>query len=209
MGKEDKKQPRIRPYNDASRIKKQERDDNDMPVDKISIPPFTTRFIDLIASQDNEDSAELYRESLRRALVRAYSQEKEEDEIMVNPNLQAPTLSGADASGITPEQIASGVYINIPRARTLWAGDHIKLIWGTNAFYTTLESNPLVSESHLVQYINCDQLADYQNGEVNVHYEVVRRAQLLGVSKPLTVNLQGNGRPRSGPRRRPVRRKGY
>lgn len=209
MGKDDRKRPRFKPDIDAFRIDKKESDDNDMPIDKVSIPPLTAGFIDSIGFQDDEESAQFYKASLRRALGLAGSLDEEEHEMNGTPNLQAPFLSGADAGGITPEQIVAGVYINIPRSNMLWAGDQIKLIWGTNTFYTTLESKPFVAEPRLVQYINCEQLADYQNGDVSVHYEVVRRSRLVGISDPLAIYLEGNGRPRSGPRRRSTRRRGY
>lgn len=209
MGKDGRKKPRFRPDIDASRIKKQESDDNDVPIEKLSIPPLTSGFIDSIGYQDDEESAELYRESLRRALGLEWSQEEEEDEMVLTPNLLAPSLAGANTSSITPEQIVAGVYINIPRSRTLWPGDQIKLIWGRNTFYTTLEPNPCTKDPRLVQFINCEQLAHYQNGEVSVHYEVVRRSRLVGISQPLMIYVEGNGRPRFGPRRRSVRRKGF
>jgi len=209
MENDDKKKPRFRPDNDASPINKEENDDNDELFEMACLPPFTSEFIDSLDYQDDEESAELYKQALRRAPGFPWSQDEEEDEMIATPNLLAPFLSGANAGGITPDQIVAGVYVNIPRSRMLWTGDQLKLIWGQNTFYTTLDSTPCIDEPRLVHYINCDQLAHYQNGEVHIHYEVVRRSRLVGISQPLTVYVEGYGRPRSGPRRRSVRRRGY
>lgn len=207
MGKDDKKKPRFKPDIDASRINEPDKEDNDKPDEKIILPPITSGFIDSLGFQDDEESAELYREALRRAPGFPWSHDDEEMDI--EPDLQAPFLSGADAASITPEQIVAGVYINVPRSSKLWTGDHIKLVWGNNTFYTTLDSGPHNKVSRLIQYLNSEQLADYQTGEVHVHYEVVRRSRLVGISKHLTINLEGEGRPYSSQRYRAIRRKRF
>lgn len=183
MGNDDEQQPDIRPDIDASRMEnnnsEQEQCTSAQPLEK-----------------DQQAS--------RHASGFPWAHDERTD--MKTPNLLAPYLTGADADNVTAEQLINGVYVNIPRSRKLWKGDRIKLIWGYNTFYTTLEPNRRRNEPRLVQYLNSEQLANYQDGQVQVHYEVIRRSRLVGVSERLIVHLQAGGRPRPGRRRRSVRR---
>lgn len=130
------------------------------------------------------------------------------------PLFDAPYLTGANPEGPTEGQLHVGIYINIPRSSKLWFGDHLKLRWGHNTFYTTVGKVEGRKGPRLVQYLNNETLADYQSGCVEVRYEVVRRARLVGISETLTVNLprlskrRGKASPRGRtPRRRPVQPK--
>ncbi len=206
MRNDDGNKPRIGHDIDASRIKRQESEENAQPADEPSRYPTSSDFIGSLDFLDAEDSVDVYKEALKRAPGFPWSHTTVGNKPVI---LLAPYLTGVDVDRITPEQIVAGVYINIPRSKTLWKGDHIKVVWGYNTFYTTLEENPHRDEPRLVQYLNSEQLVNYQNGEVHVHYEVVRRSRLVGVYERLKINLEGKGRPRSGTRRRSMRRKGF
>jgi hypothetical protein len=201
MGNDDEQQPDIRPDIDASRMKnnnsEQETSEEKRPVE----------------TQDSNETQECRDAAVPAANLSQPSKrpsgfpwDHDENANLLTPNLLAPYLTGADADNVTAEQLINGVYVNIPRSRKLWKGDRIKLIWGYNTFYTTLEPNRRRNEPRLVQYLNSEQLANYQDGQVQVHYEVIRRSRLVGISERLTVNLQTGGRPRTGRRRRAVRR---
>lgn len=205
MGNDDKKKPRLRPDIDASRIKKQGSGDDDKPDKKNISERIISELDHSRYFREIDDSAELYKEALRRAPGFPWSHDQEE--AVVVPDLLAPFLSGADPDRITPKQIVDGVYINIPQSSELSTGDHIKIVWGYNTFYTTLKAQPDEDGPRLIQYINSEQLPDYTNGKILVHYEVIRGYRLIGVSKQLIINLEGNGRPRSGQRRKYIRRK--
>ncbi|MEX6666465.1 MULTISPECIES: hypothetical protein [unclassified Pseudomonas] len=124
------------------------------------------------------------------------------------PVFEAPFITGADPEGPTDAQLHVGIYINIPRSPKLWFGDHLKLRWGHNTFYTTIGKVEGRKGPRLVQYLNNETLADYESGCVEVRYEVVRRAKLVGISETLTVNLprlrkrRGKGSPPGRPPRR-------
>jgi hypothetical protein len=207
MGKHDKKKPCFRPDINATGITNQDSDDNDKPIESSSLPPVTSELIDSLGFHDDEVSAKLYKEALRRAPGYPWSPTKEKDTVITTPNLLAPFLSGANAQAVTPEQMVAGICINIPESEMLCARDQIKLIWGQNTFYTAIESKPSPAEPSLAQYINSEQIAHYQNGEVCIRYEVIRSSHVVGISKTLKINLEGNGRPRSGRRRRSVKRR--
>jgi hypothetical protein len=124
------------------------------------------------------------------------------------PAFAAPYITGGDAEGLTEAQLNVGIYINIPRSPKLWLGDHLKVRWGHNTFYTTIGKSEGRKGPRLVQYLNNETLADYESGQVEVRYEVVRKARLVGISDTLTVNLprlrkrRGKGSPPGRPPRR-------
>ena len=125
------------------------------------------------------------------------------------PVFEAPYITGADPEGPTDAQLNVGIYINIPRSPKLWFGDHLKLRWGHNTFYTTVGKVEGRKGPRLVQYLNNETLADYESGCVEVRYEVVRRAKLVGISETLTVHLprQRKRRGKGSPLDRPPRRR--
>ncbi|WP_268797109.1 hypothetical protein [Pseudomonas huanghezhanensis] len=156
---------------------------------------------------EDSESVDIYKEVLKRAPGFPWATEGPRDR---KPAIfLAPYLTGLDSDIVTPEQIVEGVYINIPRSRNLWRGDLIKTVWGYNTFYTTLDANPHRDAPRLIQYMNSEQLTNYQSGVVHVHYEVVRRSRLVGISERLIITLGGKGRPRNPRRRRSVGRKGF
>lgn len=61
----------------------------------------------------------------------------------------------------------------------------------------------------MTQYLNSETLADYENGVVEVRYEVVRRTKLVGISETLRINLRRDGKRcyKSSSRTRAVRRR--
>lgn len=161
----------------------------------------------LIELPDDSESVDLYKEVLKRAPGFPWTTESTGERKPAV--LLAPYLTGLESDILTPEQIVEGVYINIPRSRNLWKGDLIKTVWGYNTFYTTLEANPHRGAPRLIQYMNSEQLTNYQSGVVHVHYEVVRRSRLVGISERLIITLGGKGRPRNPRRRRSIGRKGF
>lgn len=125
------------------------------------------------------------------------------------PSFEAPYITGASADRLTDSELISGIFLNIPRSPRLWVGDQLKLRWGHNTFYTTIGESKGRNGPRLIQYLNNESLADYDNGLVEVRYEVVRRSRLVGISETLTINLhrEGERRRRSVNRTRAIRRR--
>jgi hypothetical protein len=125
------------------------------------------------------------------------------------PVFAAPYITGGDAEALTEAQLRMGIYINIPRSSKLWFGDHLKLRWGQNTFYTTVSKVEGRDGPRQVQYLNNEALGDYESGRVEVRYEIVRRTKLVGISETLTVNLprQSKRRSKTSPPGRPPRRR--
>jgi hypothetical protein len=205
MGNDDEKKPRIRRDIDPSRIKNQGSERMDKPVDPPALLPMHADLMGTLDFLDEADSVDIYKEALKRAPGFPWAQiESTNKKPLV---LLAPYLTGVNVDKVTVEQLIEGIYINIPRSKNLWKGDQLRIVWGYNTFYTTLEGSPQRDEPRLVQYMNSEQLADYQSGVVNVHYEVVRRSRLVGISETLKVTLHGKRRPGAKPPRRSVRKK--
>jgi hypothetical protein len=125
------------------------------------------------------------------------------------PVFSAPYITGGDADALTEAQLHMGIYINIPRSSKLWFGDHLKLRWGQNTFYTTIGKVEGRDGPRQVQYLNNEALGNYESGRVEVRYEVVRRTKLVGISETLTVKLprQSKRRGKASPSGRPPRRR--
>ncbi|MDH0745400.1 hypothetical protein N5D61_03445 [Pseudomonas sp. GD03842] len=125
-----------------------------------------------------------------------------------NPTLAAPSIEGHPSSVLTQEQLMAGVYVNIPRSSRIWSGDHLKMRWGSNTLFTVV---PVADDRHgprMRQFVCLDRLAKYETGEIDVRYEVVRRARLVGISETLTIKVYGSKtRPRSAHPMRAIRRR--
>ncbi|MFJ3486308.1 hypothetical protein ACIPL1_23335 [Pseudomonas sp. NPDC090202] len=121
----------------------------------------------------------------------------------------APYITAGNADALSDAQLIAGIFVNIPRSHRLWVGDQLKLRWGYNTFYTTVGEAKGRGGPRLTQYLNSERLADYENGVVEVRYEVVRRSRLVGISHTLLVTLlgQSKGRYRSSSRTRAMRRR--
>jgi hypothetical protein len=121
--------------------------------------------------------------------------------------LEAPYITGADADHLTQPELIVGVYLNIPRSPKIWTGDQLKITWGYNTFYSTIAEATTRKGPRLVQYLNSQELAHYDDGEVFVYYEVVRGNRLIGISEKLKVTLLGirKSRTRSTLRRHAIR----
>lgn len=132
-----------------------------------------------------------------------------EESMSATPTFAAPYLTHNESGIVTQEQLITGIFINVPRSPKLWAGDQLKMRWGYNTYYTTIGESTNRSEPRLTQYLNCERLGDYKNGEVEVRYEVVRRSRLVGVSETLKLIVcdEGKGRPKPTSRKRSIRRR--
>lgn len=132
----------------------------------------------------------------------------DEESRLATPTLDAPSIQGHPSGVLTEEELVAGIFINVPRSPKLWTGDQLKMRWGCNTFYTTIAAPNGRTGPRLSQYLNCERLATYKNGEIEVRYEVVRRSRLVGVSETLTIMLRGGkGRPKPASRTRSIRRR--
>lgn len=127
----------------------------------------------------------------------------------ITPVFEAPYLNNNDSGIVTYDQLVTGIFINVPRSPKLWAGDQLKMRWGYNTYYTTITEPTSRTGPRLTQYLNSERLGDYPEGVVEVRYEVVRRARLIGVSETLKLTLSSEGKPRPKPpsRGRAIRRR--
>jgi hypothetical protein len=126
-----------------------------------------------------------------------------------SPPMDAPYITGGDATQLTGPELIAGIYVNIPRSPRLWTGDQLKVTWGYNTFYSTITESTSRKGPRQIQYLNSEELAQYADGEVYVQYEVVRGNRLIGISEKLKVTLKGtgNGRARNPNRRHGIRRR--
>lgn len=132
----------------------------------------------------------------------------DEESRLATPTLDAPYITGHATGVMTEEELVAGIFINVPRSPKLWTGDQLKMRWGCNTFYTTIPAPNGRTGPRLSQYLNCERLATYKNGEIEVRYEVVRRSRLVGVSETLTIMLRGGKtRPKPASRARSIRRR--
>jgi hypothetical protein len=177
--------------------------------DESSTPP--PLYEDLLAvpagESSSKETAVTYPDYLQS--VPSFPWQPDEETVRANPIYPAPYLSGNTPDSVTYEQLIIGVYINIPRSPRLWVGDQLRMRWGYNTFYTTIPESKRRTGPRLIQYLNSERLGDYEDGVVEVRYEVVRRSRLIGVSETLKVTLIGDGkpRPRAPSRIRGIRRR--
>ncbi len=140
--------------------------------------------------------------------VPSFAWHPDKETMNATPTFAAPYLTDNPSGCVTREELIAGVFINVPRSPKLWVGDQLKMRWGYNTFYTTIGESKDRTGPRLTQYVNSGGLADYENGVVEVRYEVVRRSRLVGVSETLTVVIrQGKTRSRSPNRTRSIRRR--
>ncbi|WP_296260980.1 MULTISPECIES: hypothetical protein [unclassified Pseudomonas] len=138
------------------------------------------------------ETANCYSEHLQDALGVPW--EVAQQATKAAPTLPAPFLTGVNDGVVTEEQLITGVYINIPRTPRIWAGDQLKMRWGNSTFYTTIGEANGRTGPRLIQYLNAEKLGSYKTGAVEIRYEVVRRARLVGVSETLQIVLRSDGK---------------
>lgn len=175
-----------------------------LPAPEVQTPPPIEEGLHLKAPA--EESSAIYSDYLQNAP--GYPWQTLRDDRDSPPCFDPPYITGGSVDGLSDAQLIAGIFVNIPRSPRLWAGDQLKLRWGYNTFYSTVPESKGRSGPRLVHYLNSERLCDYENGVVEVRYEVVRRSRLVGISYPLRVTLLGEskGRYRSSRRNRARRR---
>lgn len=138
------------------------------------------------------ETATFYSEHLQSVL--GFPWELDEEAMTATPTLPAPFLTGDRDGVVTEEQLIIGVFINVPRSAKIWAGDQLKMRWGTSTFYTTIGESSGRTGPRLIQYLNAEKLGSYKTGAVEIRYEVVRRSRLVGVSETLKIVLRSDGK---------------
>ncbi|WP_110947152.1 hypothetical protein [Pseudomonas bohemica] len=179
-----------KPVKDQLINKKEEFDESTLR--KASVPHYEELHAPQPPGATTNETASFYIEHLEGAL--GFSWEVDQQAKKATPTLPAPFLSGDKDGVLTEEQLISGVYINIPRSAKIWSGDQLKMRWGNSTFYTTVGEANGRSGPRMIQYLNAEKLGSYKTGAVEIRYEVVRRARLVGVSETLQIVLRSDGK---------------
>jgi len=131
------------------------------------------------------------------------------EEMNIEPIFAAPFVSEAKAQMLPRSALLNGIRINVPRSPKLWAGDQLKLRWGTITYYSVIGEPKRRTGPRETRYLSGAHLGRSKNGLVEVSYEVLRRSKLVGVSEPLILMLTGdhNPCPKSPDRTRAIRRR--
>lgn len=159
---------------------------------KASVPHYEELHATQPPGATANETATFYTEHLQGAL--GFPWELDQEAMKATPTLPAPFLTGDKDGVVTEEQLITGIYINIPRSAKIWAGDQLKMRWGNSTFYTTVGEANGRSGPRMIQYLNAEKLGSYKTGAVEIRYEVVRRARLVGVSETLQIVLRSDGK---------------
>jgi len=158
------------------------------------------------ASNSLKEMAAGYSASLNAIAQHAWQLDEECQN--AKPTLDAPFICGYESGVVNPEDLVNGVLIQVPRCSKLWAGDQLRMRWGCNTFYSDIPVSASREGGRLAQFINTERLAKYENGEIAIRYEVIRRSRLVGVSHPLTITVRGSKiRPKQASPVRAIRRR--
>jgi len=144
----------------------------------------------------SKDIVAFYSEHLEHVL--GFSWEVNEEARKTAPTLPAPTLSGSQHGEVSTEQLARGVCLAIPRCSKIWADDQLKVRWGRSMFYTAVPRCEDRKGPRVIMFVAAEGVPNDRTGLIDIHYEVVRRKRLIGVSETLTINVRDDGKNAPG-----------
>jgi hypothetical protein len=113
------------------------------------------------------------------------------EDMEVDPIFAAPSVMQAEGQFLAREHLLSGVRINIPRSSKLWAGDQLRLRWGSGTYCSPVGEPKSRKGPREIRWLSGRHLSRSHNGLIEVSYEVFRRSRLVGISEALTLMLIG------------------
>lgn len=113
------------------------------------------------------------------------------EELDVDPIFSAPCVTQAEGHFLGRHHLLDGVRIDIPRSSKLWAGDQLRLRWGSGTYCSSIGEPKNRKGPREIRWLNGKHLARSTNGLIQVSYEVFRRSRLVGISECLTLMLTG------------------